>query len=325
MQGQNSLRVWSEWTEVLACPACQGSLVIEDDRIECQKCRKTYAIRNGIPYFVEEEELDDFEVGESQFHSLVAPQADHAHAQATLRAEVLHDAFLAPIYDLPAEAPVLDVACGSGVDIVRLAARGFRVVGMDISPGMIAVAQQKMDELGLSGQVLLCVSSARALPFRSGCFQAAYICAALHHMQEPQAVLRDMARVTRAGGLVSVGSEPNAWIYRFRGLKHSKLGRRIMRLFRNDYTIGEQPPGDAQTEGWTRADWPALIRDTGLELVRVDPIWYLNGVASLLGMRALPRWFERALCSIDRVISAVPVVNQCSMKWNVLARAGAAL
>ena len=92
MQDQNSSRVWSEWTEVLACPACQGNLVIEGDRIECQKCRKTYAIRNGIPYFVEEEELDDFEVGESQFHSLVAPQADHAHAQATLRAEVLHDA-----------------------------------------------------------------------------------------------------------------------------------------------------------------------------------------------------------------------------------------
>ena len=311
---------WLSWKDDLMCPVCGGSLYEQDDRIECQGCHKGFCIRSGIPYFVDPDDLSEFEEGESQFHSAIAHQADRAHGQATLRAECLHDGFLAPILDLPVESVLVDVACGSGVDVIRLATRGYRVIGVDISPGMIAITNHKIQELGLSDQVFLCVANARQLPIRDARVHAAYICAALHHMQDPAIVLGELARVTQAGGTVSIGSEPNAWIYQFRSLKHSRLGRRLMRLFRNDYTIGDQPPGDRETMGWLPKDWTRLVQDTGLELVKTDPVWYLNGVASLFGFHSLPHWLEAMMCRIDESLARVPLIKDYSMKWNVITR-----
>jgi ubiquinone/menaquinone biosynthesis C-methylase UbiE len=293
---------------------------VDGDRIECQDCYEVYFVRDGIPYFVKVEELSEFEREESRFHSTVAEQADKAHGQTTLRAEYLHNGFLAPILELPSESLLLDVACGSGVDVVRLAQQGYRVIGVDISPGMILTTRHKIRELGLSGRVFLCVANARQLPFREARFQAAYICAALHHMRDPGFVLSEVARVTEEDGVVSIGSEPNAWIYRFRTLKHSRFGCRLLRLFRDDYTVGEQSPGDRETPGWSFSDWPRIIQGTGLELVKVDPVWYLNGAASLLGLHSLPHWLEAGMCRVDGTLTRVPLIRHHSVKWNVLTR-----
>ena len=34
---------------LLACPACQGDVVLKDDQIVCLKCRRIYPIVDGIP------------------------------------------------------------------------------------------------------------------------------------------------------------------------------------------------------------------------------------------------------------------------------------
>ena len=309
---------WFNWKENLWCPTCQGDLALTLNQFECQVCHVVYEIKDGIPYFVDLGNLGEFEGGESEFHTHIASQADKAHGQTTLRAEYLHNGFLAPILALPPGVMVLDVACGSGVDLIRLAKQGYHIVGVDIAPGMVMTTRQKAIEQGVADRVFLCVANARQLPFRQQRFQAVYICAALHHMQSPQVVLSELARVTQAGGFVSIGSEPNAWIYKFRSLKHSVYGRRLLRIFRNDYTIGDQPPGDKGTPGWRLQDWPQIIVDTGLKLVKVEPIWYFNGVASLLGLHRLPRWLEAGLCWLDEGLTRVPVIKNYSIKWNVI-------
>jgi SAM-dependent methyltransferase len=294
--------------------------VEQEEWIACGACDKRFAIRAGIPHFVDGGELDAFEQEERAFHSQIADRADGAHGQGTLRAEQLHDGFLAPILDLPGGSLVLDVACGTGIDVVRLAEAGYRVIGMDLSPGMVAIAQRKVRALGLSERAFVCVANARRLPLRDARFDAALICAALHHMQDPAGVLSELARVTRPDGAVAIGAEPNAWIYGLRPLKHSRLGRRWMRLWRDDYTIGDQPPGDRAATGWTAENWVEVTRGTGLALVQVDPVWYLNGIASVLGLHALPRWLEAVLCRIDALLAHAPLINRYSMKWNVIAR-----
>ena len=312
-----------EWVceeNLLACPRCRGELAMGPERLECCVCQAHFAIIDGVPHFVTLEQLDDFEAGERQFHTDIAAEADRAHGQSTLRAQQLHDGFLSPILQLPKGSVILDVACGSGVDLIRLAKLGYRVIGLDIAPGMVAVTQQKAAAAGLSEQIFLCVASAERLPFQQRRFQAAYICAALHHMQKPRAILNELARVTQEAGPVAIGSEPNAWIYRFRSLKHSRLGRRIMGLVRQDYTIGEQPPGDRNTPGWKHSDWLHITRGSPLRIVEIRPVWYLNGVASLLGLRALPGWVEQLLCRGDQALTHVPGICRLSVKWNVIAQ-----
>ncbi len=52
---------------------------------------------------------------------------------------------------------ILEVGCGTGIDLVRLASRGHRVTAIDISPAMASTARTKAAEAGLLSRVeVLC-------------------------------------------------------------------------------------------------------------------------------------------------------------------------
>ena len=34
---------------ILACPACQGDVVLKEDKIVCSRCQRVYPIIDGIP------------------------------------------------------------------------------------------------------------------------------------------------------------------------------------------------------------------------------------------------------------------------------------
>jgi len=44
-----------ELLKILACPACKVPVRLEGDRIVCDKCRRRYPIRDGIPIMLIEE------------------------------------------------------------------------------------------------------------------------------------------------------------------------------------------------------------------------------------------------------------------------------
>jgi SAM-dependent methyltransferase len=65
-----------------------------------------------------------------------------------VRLRLLVRALRCALAGLPAGALVLDVPCGTGVVSHALVAQGFRVVGMDISPSMLAVAGERGEGRG---------------------------------------------------------------------------------------------------------------------------------------------------------------------------------
>jgi ubiquinone/menaquinone biosynthesis C-methylase UbiE len=56
---------------------------------------------------------------------------------------------------------VLDFGCGTGENIVPLLKRGTRVIGIDISPALIALAQKRLSDANL--EVELKVGSAYSM------------------------------------------------------------------------------------------------------------------------------------------------------------------
>ena len=44
-----------ELLKILACPADQGDLVEEDNKLICQKCGRKYPIKDGIPVLLIDE------------------------------------------------------------------------------------------------------------------------------------------------------------------------------------------------------------------------------------------------------------------------------
>ncbi len=102
---------------------------------------------------------------------------------------------------------VLEVGCGSGVVVRDLAARvGPRgeVVGIDSSRSMVEAARVLARTHALRHRMRWRVAPGAALPFAGGRFDAALAITVLLHVADPEAVVREMVRVTRPGGRVGV-------------------------------------------------------------------------------------------------------------------------
>lgn len=96
----------------------------------------------------------------------------------------------------------LDVASGTGkvaADLGRRTGPGGRVLGVDLSPGMIAVAQRRYARRPGLGYL---VGDAMALPTRDGEFDAATIAFGMRNLPDYRRGFAEMARSVRPGGRV---------------------------------------------------------------------------------------------------------------------------
>jgi SAM-dependent methyltransferase len=94
---------------------------------------------------------------------------------------------------------VLDFGCGSGENSLLLARRGARVVGVDISESLIAVARRRLAVNGLAGAADFIVGSAHDLPVVAGTVDVVLGIAILHHL-DLDASAREVHRVLKVGG-----------------------------------------------------------------------------------------------------------------------------
>ena len=96
---------------------------------------------------------------------------------------------------------IADVGCGTG-RLLRTAGVAFpdaRLVGVDISAGMLAQAQA----MAAPGERRRFVrADSAALPFHDAAFDLVTCTACSHHWQEPAAALAELRRVVAADGLV---------------------------------------------------------------------------------------------------------------------------
>ena len=110
------------------------------------------------------------------------------------------DAFLAWIA-VPAEAEWVDVGCGTGAltEAIFTTARPRRVSAFDPSPGFLRFAQRRVTH----PSVTFAVADARALPVAADSVDATVAGLVINFVPEPSMGVREMARVTRAGGTVA--------------------------------------------------------------------------------------------------------------------------
>jgi len=87
---------------------------------------------------------------------------------------------------------VLDVACGNGAVARRLAGDGHRVVGLDLSEAELALAPRPAVR-----------ADATRLPFGSGSFDVVTCSMGLAVVQPLPALLAELARVLRTGGVLA--------------------------------------------------------------------------------------------------------------------------
>lgn len=173
---------------------------------------------------------------------------------------------------LPADdGHVLDVATGTGLVADLLLRRGHRVTGLDQSTEMLAVAGSRFGD-----RVELVQGSAETLPFDDGSFDHLTFTYLLRYVDDPGAVLRELARVVRPGGTI--------------GMLEFAVPRRLCRPFWELYVrIGLPLAGRAISPGWhevgrflgpsIRGFWGKLPEPELLEL------WRAAGIEDVRGRR----------------------------------------
>lgn len=108
--------------------------------------------------------------------------------------------FLVSRLDAKSHHRVLDVACGTGAVAVEIRRRyRSRVVGVDQSGEMLAIARARVDE-----GVELVEARAEALPFEDAAFDALTFTYLLRYVDDPAATMRELVRVVRPGGRIAM-------------------------------------------------------------------------------------------------------------------------
>jgi SAM-dependent methyltransferase len=105
----------------------------------------------------------------------------------------------------PPPARLLDLGCGTGWTSLFFARAGYRVVGVDLAPEMIRLANQSRDAAGLTN-VSFVESDYENLP-NLGAFDCAVFFDSLHHADDEGLAVRRAFEALKPGG-VCVAAEP---------------------------------------------------------------------------------------------------------------------
>lgn len=130
---------------------------------------------------------------------------DFLDAREELDDELRVKQVIAGLLELEDGLEVLDAGSGTGVDaarIARLVAPTGRVVGVDHSAEMVAEARKRVAGSGLP--VTYEEGDVQALAYEDASFDRTRAERVLVHVPDPAAGVRELARVTRPGGLVVV-------------------------------------------------------------------------------------------------------------------------
>jgi ubiquinone/menaquinone biosynthesis C-methylase UbiE len=164
---------------------------------------------------------------------------------------------------------VLEVGCGTGLVLARIADFARSARGVDLSPGMLELAKSR----GLD----VVEGSATSLPFADASFDVTCSFKVLAHVPGIEQALFEMARVTRPGGMIL------AEFYNPRSL------RGLLRKLGPSKSIGSARRED---DVFTRFDSPSRVRKltpAGCQFVGARGVRIVTPFAGLLDVPVLGR------------------------------------
>ena len=118
----------------------------------------------------------------------------------------------------------IDLGSGTGRMIELFAPQARRAEGVDSSRKMLALARARLDDTG-SGQASVRQADILGLPYDDNCADLVTIHQVLHYLPEPQAAIKEAARILKPGGTLLIADfAPHAFEELRQAHAHRRLG-----------------------------------------------------------------------------------------------------
>jgi ubiquinone/menaquinone biosynthesis C-methylase UbiE len=163
---------------------------------------------------------------------------------------------------MPKAQVATDLGCGPGDLLPRLAERADRVIGVDHSPNMLAIARGRMGE---EERVSLRLGDLTHLPLGDGEADFAVMSMVLHHLPTPGDGLREARRVIAPGGTLVVAD-------------FAQHGMESMREEFGDRWLGFEP---AELASW--------LSSAGMASIEINEHRLESGLTLLIGRSRKPK------------------------------------
>jgi carbamoyltransferase len=201
-----------DYVERLLCPACQGALETLNgsvDSVACAGCQRRFPCEAGIPllYWPTEETHRDSvsDLVKEFYEQNPFPGYEDVDTAHRLREKAREGIFAKLLDDqIPEDALVLEVGCGTGQLSNFLAIDGRAVFGADLCLNSLKLAQAFRARNRLDSVHFVQMNLFRPVfPERS--FDFVICSGVLHHTADPFGGFQSLGRLVRPGGYIVIG------------------------------------------------------------------------------------------------------------------------
>lgn len=235
-------------------------------------------------------------------------------AQYTTSAAHTDPRVLAEVIRLAAPRPewvALDIATGTGHTAFALAPHVAHVVGIDLTPEMLAEAEQLRSARSISN-VKFRPGDVHALPFANHCFDLVTCRRAAHHFSNINRALAEMRRVLRPGGRLVIDD---------RSVPEDDFVDACMNQL-------DRYHDESHVREYRPSEWRRMLEGSGFVLEAVEPYTQHRPLTSLMGgvpeenVRKIHALLERLTESQREALNLVEVDGQQYLNhWYVMVAA----
>ena len=176
---------------------------------------------------------------------------------------------------------ILDVASGTGDFAIEALQTGAnRIIGVDISEGMLAMGREKLKKLKLTDKISLQVGDAEHLNYADNYFDAITVGFGVRNFENLRAGLTDMYRVLKPGGdlVIIEFSKPSGIFSHVYKIYFRYITPAIGRLFSKDHRAYSYLPESVEAFPYGE-NLCSILRDCGYNPVSFQVLTF--GVASI--------------------------------------------
>jgi len=240
--------------DMLICPACKSSLEILNDKIICLNCSHRYGIEDGIPLLFcpnewgkQKEDVTD--IVKSFYEKTPFPDYEDLETVSDVCLKAEKSLFASLLNkQIPLNARVLEVGCGTGQLCNFLGIADRAVYGTDICINSLKLAQNFKNKNNIERVKFYQMNLFRPI-FKEQSFSFVICNGALHHTSDPFLGFQTIARLVKKGGYILIG------LYN----KYARIPIDILRLFFRmsrfrltflDPRLKENKLGSRKKEAW---------------------------------------------------------------------------